>query len=119
MTKIAFPHEVAPGVDLDLPGIYLWLIAGEIVYVGKYTHSRRPLKAYARNVRRLLANLPYHNEGSDYRGIHYALALAVLDNLPITVRIVKNVLDADERSTVETAMIADHRARGEARCNAT
>jgi hypothetical protein len=119
MDKIKFPHEIADGVDPALPGIYLWLIAGAVVYVGKYTHSRRPLKAYARNVARLLRGLPYHIKGGDYRAIHKALAEAVRSGAPVIVRLVENVLDPAARSARETALIAEHRAVGLAVCNAT
>jgi hypothetical protein len=114
-----FTYEIAGGVDTTLPGIYVHEIDDINVYVGKYTHSKRPFKAYARNVTNLLAGKPYHNKGSDYRNIHWELAEAVLAGKKVVIRIIENVVDAGARTARETALINEYRADGRAKCNAT
>jgi hypothetical protein len=119
MNKVVFPLDPASPGTPDLPGIYLWLIAGEVAYVGKYTHGKRPLKAYARNVAGLLAGRLYHGGHGHYRDIHKALAAAVRDGQEIMVRIAENVPDYAARSAREAELIAEYRSAGLARCNAT
>jgi hypothetical protein len=116
---VKFTYEVVAGVNTALPGIYVHEIDGVNVYVGKYTNARRPFKAYARNVNGLIKGRPYHNKGSDYRRIHHELAAAVREGREVVIRIVENVTDAAARAARETALIAEYRALGFARCNAT
>ncbi len=83
-------YVIDPGVDRMKPGLYQWTIDGADIYIGKYTHSRRPEREYALNVERLLAGKPYHNKGKDFRAIHYALAKAVQEGRRIELRLLAN-----------------------------
>lgn len=80
------------GVEEGLPLLYLWEIGG-LRYIGKASRgSRRPLKHYSRNVRRLLAGLPYRRSKPEgFRNVHRALHAAVLQSLPIKLVLLKNV----------------------------
>jgi hypothetical protein len=87
---------VADEVTLDAPGIYTWTIEGVGVYVGKFTRKSRPLLEYNRNVDNLLGGRPYRKSKPDgFRTIHQELANAVVNGLPIWLRIVENCIPAD------------------------
>ena len=78
-------HLVTNGADESQPLLYQWEIhdaqTGELRgrYVGKArAGSERPRVHYARNVKRLLAGLPYRrNKPESFRAVHRALAEAV------------------------------------------
>lgn len=86
---------ILPGVTPNKPGIYAWVInrSGEYEdYLGKYTHSRRPLKEYGCNVGRLRAGLPYRaGKEAEYRRVHKALEQAVADCAEILLFLLENV----------------------------
>ncbi len=85
-----------PGVDLRLPGIYLWVIEGTGTYVGKFTHSSRPLREYERNVLKLLNGRPYRPKKPDaFRRIHRALHRAHLEGKHIQLILFENCAPAD------------------------
>lgn len=87
---------VADGVSLDSPGIYAWKIESIGVYVGKYTHSSRPLREYNRNVTRLLGGKSYRRQNpAGFRRVHRALARAVADGLSIELHILENCSASD------------------------
>ena len=87
-----WPPPIETGGTCDRPGVYRWTIQGGGIYVGRFTHSSRPLKEYARNVDRLLNGKPYRPKKPDgFRRIHNALAQAVRDGRAITIEIVENV----------------------------
>jgi hypothetical protein len=86
---------VACGVDRNKPGIYEWRIEAVGTYIGKYTHIRRPLREYARNVARRLAGQWYRkNNTNGFRRIHVELAQAVKSKQRITLTILENVAPA-------------------------
>src|SRR5665213_3240216 len=95
---------VAENVDCSRPGIYRWQIDGTGVYIGKYTHIRRPTKEYRRNVIRILKQLPSHHPDGRFRRIHHALADAVKDGRCITLTILANARP-DELNRVEQSYI--------------
>lgn len=81
------------GLNIWMPGIYAWDIHGIGVYIGRYTRARRPLGEYDKNVTRILRGEPYRpNKPHGFRRIHHALANAVKEQTPITLRIVENCL---------------------------
>lgn len=87
---------VEDGVRLELPGIYAWKIEGIGIYVGKYTHSSRPLREYNRNVARLLSGKSYRRQKPDgFRNIHRELARAVVGGLNIELNILENCSASD------------------------
>jgi hypothetical protein len=90
---------VAEGAFLTLPGIYQWEIEkpeGVACYIGKYTRQSRPLRAYRRNVERLIGGLPYRKGAPDgFRLIHHELARAVQDRQRITLTILENPPTSD------------------------
>ena len=69
---------VAKGVDPEKPGIYVFVIEGQGIYVGKYTLPYRYKSEYANNVKKLLSGKSYRPKNPDgFRKIHRALAKAV------------------------------------------
>jgi hypothetical protein len=92
-------HVIANGVDEAQPLLYQWEIhdtqTGRLLerYIGKAVRgSRRPLRHYERNVRRLLAHLPYRKGKPDgFRRVHRALAQAVAKGDRITLTLLQNV----------------------------
>ena len=84
------PPILAPGVTLDLPGIYQWHI-DDGIYVGRSLRLARRRAEYRNNLNRMLAGLPYHIAGLDFRDIHWHLYHAVLDGRTIGLHIVENV----------------------------
>lgn len=102
----------ASGVNPRLPLIYVWSIyseSGALVgrYVGKAkAGEERPRKHYARNVKRLLAKMPYRKKKPDgYRKIHRALADAHSANLRIVLSYECNVAGGKNLSQVELRWI--------------
>ncbi|TIN43082.1 MAG: hypothetical protein E5Y10_05455 [Mesorhizobium sp.] len=94
--------SVADGVDPDLPGIYEWQIEGAGSYIGRYTHSSRPLDDYARHVRdQLLGGIYKPSNPDGWRRIHRELYAALLDGRNIELILVENCavdqLNARER----------------------
>jgi hypothetical protein len=98
-------YIVNSGVDVKAPGIYEWRIEGGEIYIGKYSHIRRPTRAYRSNVTRLLSGKPYRS-GGDYRRVHHALAKAVQAGKTITLTILENVLD-DQINRRERELIGE------------
>lgn len=103
-----FDLDVAPGVSLDKPGIYIWEIEGTGKYVGKYTRIERPLKRYERNVNRIINDLPYHDRSrpDGFRHIHRELEKAHGENRKIILHISENVADPNARHAREAELIA-------------
>lgn len=87
---------ITEGVTPDLPGIYEWRIEGVGSYIGKYTHSRRPLKEYARHVRSQFEGGHYRPGNKDgWRRIHVELYRACKAHTKITLIFVENCTLAD------------------------
>jgi hypothetical protein len=103
---MTFTEVIQPGVNPSLPGIYEWSIDGNARYIGKYSQHSRPRKAYKRNVDNMLAGIPYRMKGRDYRRIHYELAEAVLDGLPITLTFIANSDPGPSLNELEQRLIA-------------
>ena len=118
--SFAFSYRSADGVDRHLPGIYVVTVGALVVYVGKYLSWKRPFRAYARNVRRHQLGLPYRlGKPGDWRRIHLELSDAVRRGDEVAITIVENVIDPVKRAAREAELIAEYRALGLARCNAT
>ncbi len=106
-------HLNANGTDGTEPLLYMWEIhdakTGELRgrYVGKSVRgSGRPRKHYSRNVRRLLASMPYRKGHPDgFRKVHRALAMAVLNGDRITLTLLRNVRAEEDINEVERAAI--------------
>lgn len=106
-------HLITNGTDETLPLLYQWEIhddrTGELRgrYVGKtVSGSNRPRNDYARNVKNLLAGLPYRKGKSDgYREIHRALAEAVRNGDRITLTLLRNVNADEDINAAERAAI--------------
>ncbi len=105
-------HEVEIIViaDPEKPGIYVWKIEDAQIYVGKYRNKSRPLKEYARNLRNIIQNKPYHIKGRDFRRIHYALNAAVLERKKTYLVFFENVADDPERNKRERELITELKA---------
>ena len=92
-------HVICDRVDQAKPLLYQWEIhdthTGQLPggYIGKAVRgSRRPLRHYERNVRRLLAQLPYRKGKPDgFRRVHWALAAAVEGGNRITLTLLRNI----------------------------
>ena len=79
------------GVTPDLPGIYEWRIDGIGSYIGKYTHSRRSLKEYAKHVRSQFTGGKYRPANPNgWRRIHVELYRACLEKRDIELIFVEN-----------------------------
>ncbi|MFJ7811129.1 hypothetical protein ACIQYQ_09840 [Pseudomonas asiatica] len=96
------------GVDESKPLLYMWQITddeGLIVYryVGKAQGgSARPLKHYRRNVDNYIAGKPYRKSKPDqWRAVHKWLIWAVLTERPITLFLIRNVLEGENIYTAE------------------
>ncbi|GAB7536947.1 hypothetical protein [Burkholderia sp. 3C] len=76
-------------------------------YIGKAVRgSRRPLHHYERNVRRLIAGLPYRrSKPNGFRRIHRALAEAVYGGNLITLTLLRNVLPDEDINEAERLAI--------------
>jgi hypothetical protein len=101
-------REIPSSVDPRLPLIYLWEIrdkAGTVIecYVGKASGgAARPRQAYANNVRRLRAGLPWHGQTIDsYRAIHRAMSAAVDNGHEVTLTLLCNVQPGEDINDVE------------------
>ena len=67
---------VDPAVDLDVAGVHEWAIDGVGLYVGKARVLRTRLPTSARNVRVMIAGVPWHgNPAKSYRVSLSALLL--------------------------------------------
>lgn len=49
-----YEELLVEGVDPALPGIYEWRIADAGVYIGQYSHAKRPRRNYGTNVANIL-----------------------------------------------------------------
>lgn len=101
-------HEIiiSEGVTPDLPGIYEWRIEGVGSYIGKYTHSRRPLKEYAKHVRNQFHGGHYRpNNPLGWRRIHVELYQACMSRKKIELIFIENCLpqDLNERENFHIA----------------
>ncbi|CAE6862670.1 hypothetical protein R75465_07750 [Paraburkholderia aspalathi] len=107
-------HVVTNGTDESQPLLYQWEIqdvqTGEVLgrYVGKArAGSRRPRCHYARNVRRLLAGLPYRkNKPEAFRVVHHALADAVRRGDRITLTLLRNISPGEDINEAERVTIS-------------
>lgn len=101
-------------VDETKPLLYMWEIhdarTGELRgrYIGKAGGgSRRPLRQYSRNVRRLLASLPYRKgKPEGFRRVHYALATAVEKGDRITLTLLRNIQPGEDINEAERIAIS-------------
>ncbi|MBU9172931.1 hypothetical protein [Burkholderia gladioli] len=90
---------IRDGVDDAKPLLYQWEIhdsrTGDLLarYIGKAVRgSKRPLRHYDRNVRRLIAGMAYRKSKPDgFRRVHRALADAVTAGHRITLTLLRNV----------------------------
>ena len=100
--------EQPSAVDEARPLIYLWEVSDDLHvvyrYVGKADRGAlRPRKHYTRNVRNLLAELPYRPSDPDgYREVHRQLAAATGNrHSVVTLRLVRNVEPGEDIYRVE------------------
>lgn len=125
--KDFYPEEVvADGVDLAKPFIYRWQIfdadsglAG--IYIGKAgpRRNQRPwqrVERYWVRVRGLQEGKPYSRKYPDkpYRGIHLALAAAVVAKRRIVLTYLCNIQPGEKIDAVESQLILDHASYGAA-----
>jgi hypothetical protein len=104
-----FKLDVAPGVHLNQPGIYVWEIEGAGRYVGKYTRIERPAKRYGWNVRRILNEQPHDkSKPNGFRHIHTVLARGHSEGKRIILHITENVSDPKTRHEREAKLIAKY-----------
>jgi hypothetical protein len=104
---------ICDGVDETKPLLYQWEIhdaqTGQLLarYIGKAVRGgRRPLRHYARNVRRLIAQLPYRkNNPNGFRRVHHALAEAVTAGNRITLTLLRNVGPNEDINDAERTAI--------------
>ncbi|WP_334033660.1 hypothetical protein [Burkholderia gladioli] len=90
---------IRDGIDDAKPLLYQWEIhdsrTGDFLarYIGKAVRgSKRPLRHYERNVRRLIAGMAYRKSKPDgFRRVHRALAEAVSAGHRITLTLLRNV----------------------------
>jgi hypothetical protein len=91
MSKFWPPPDETNG-SCNRPGIYRFTIAGEGIYVGRYTSANRPLREYGKNVEKLIEGRPYRPSDRDgFRYVHVALHRAVVGGCEIRLEIVENV----------------------------
>jgi hypothetical protein len=114
-----FDEVVLGGVDPSLSGLYEWQIESteRYVYIGKYTHARRPRREYALNVQRIQQEKPYRKKNPlGFRQIHTFLANALKADPPpkITLTFLENVSDPAERNARERELIRIRRDEQEA-----
>jgi hypothetical protein len=83
---------VSRGVDPMKPCIYVFIIEGQDTYVGICTEPSRYKREYAKNVRNLLAGLPYRPaKPNGFRRVHRALAKAIeTDQQKISLVLIEN-----------------------------
>jgi hypothetical protein len=73
--------------------------------------ARRPKREYGLNVGRLLAERPYRRGNPDgFRRIHRELAKAAKDRVSITLALLENEADREQRNRRERELIAQRRA---------
>ena len=103
-----FDLDVAPGVHLNQPGIYIWEIEDVGKYIGEYTRIKRPTKRYAWKVRQIVNEQPQHDELNPigFGHIHKALAKAHLQGNKIVLHVAENVPDPKERHSRQAKLIA-------------
>ena len=99
--------------------IYMWEIIdlnGDLIgkYVGKAKGgTKRPYKHYKRNVKRLLAGLPYRKSNPNgYRKIHIALGNAVRNGFKIKLSILCNVSQFENIDDIEQYHINKQKSHG-------
>ena len=97
---------IPEGVDPSLPGIYQWDIDGIGTYVGRYTHSTRPLIEYEANVLKIIDGRPYRpKKPNSFRAVHTALHMGHVSGRQITLTILENCplhqLDDREKELVK------------------
>ena len=84
-------ETIAPGVDINRPGLYEWRIEGTGSYIGQYRWISRPRREYWLNVARLINGLPYRKGNPDgFRRIHRELAAALMDGRRIELVVPEN-----------------------------
>jgi hypothetical protein len=103
-----FHLDVAPGVHLNQPGIYIWEIEDFGKYIGEYTRIKRPTKRYAWKVRRIINEQPHHDKSNPigFGHIHSALAKAHLQGKKIVLHVAENASDPKERHAKQAKLIA-------------
>ena len=90
-----FLRDSPSHIDINLPGIYEWQIAGVGSYIGKSKRLKRRLREYPNNVRKLIAGLPYRaGKPQSFRLIHHELCrpreekrqviFTIVENCPLT-----------------------------------
>ncbi|MCA7888585.1 hypothetical protein LGM58_35980 [Burkholderia contaminans] len=108
---------ICDGVDDAKPLLYQWDIhdsqTGDLLarYIGKAVRgSRRPLRHYERNVRRLIAGMAYRKSNPEgFRRVHRALAEAVSSGNRITLTLLRNVgPDEDINEAERRAILASN-----------
>ena len=104
-------------VNESAPLLYLWEIldtsSGQSIgrYVGKAKNgSRRPLKHYVRNVRRLLRGEAYRkSKPNAYRTVHRAMRDAVQNGQQITLTLIRNIPSGEDIDLAERDAIVFYR----------
>ena len=118
MSTLVF-RELESEVDPSRALIYLWEVrdtGGALIacYVGKASGgASRPRRAYANNVRRLRAGLPWHGQSMNgYRAIHRALSDAVDQGHDVTLKLLCNIAPGEDINEVERRERARHGCNG-------
>jgi hypothetical protein len=107
-------------VNAKEPLLYRIIIGSRLYYIGCADCADRPLKDYARNVKRMKNGKPYRKGNpSGFRAIHQHLFAASEKGEEIVVELIRNVLKT-EKFREEAAEIIMHRTlHGEALLNGT
>ena len=93
---------VAPGVDPEKSGIYVFCIDGIGTYVGQYTNPSRYRGHYSRNVRNLRLGNPYRpSNPHGFRRVHRELAKAIGEKREISLTLLENWEDKSDRNRRE------------------
>lgn len=106
--------------DTKKPLIYMWTIHDLSdslvgVYVGKAKHgSKRPLKRYIANVKKMLDGKPYRKPNPDgYRRVHHALKNAMENEHMIKLHFIHNVAIDENIDAEEQRCIKERNSKGD------
>lgn len=104
---------VAPGVNPDKPGLYLWRVEGVGAYIGVYSHLGKRMGHYRRTITRYIQGRPFSDNPTDKRGFRLflrALAEAVQNGREVTLTVLENEPDKPRRHARERALIVQYGA---------
>lgn len=88
---LVFERDIRAEIDLELPGIYEWRIAGSGSYVGKSRKLKRRLREYPNNLRKLGLGLPYRAGKPElFRLVHREMLLAHSEGRKVVFTVIEN-----------------------------